>query len=183
MQIITNFATACSEKFFLSCSRINNEKKSNVKMRRLASLLFALCIASVCFAKSVVPNYEYDIVGVAIAKEGYYLVEVSAMVDKKKEATIDIAKKCAIHGCLFKGFAVDRISQKPIMSSPSEAEEHSEYFDKLINEQFNTYTNSTHPIQIIKVGKRFRVKAIIVVAKESLRKDLEKAGILRKLGL
>ena len=152
-------------------------------MKRFASLLFALWVTSICFAKSALPNYEYDIVGVAIAKEGYYLVEVSTMVDKKKEATIDIAKKCAIHGCLLKGFAVERISQKPILSSPSEAEEHSEYFEKLINEQFNTYTNSTHPIQIVKVGKRFRVKAIVVVDKESLRKDLEKAGIVRKLGL
>ena len=152
-------------------------------MKRFASLLFALWVTSICFAKSALLNYEYDIVGVAIAKEGYYLVEVSTMVDKKKEATIDIAKKCAIHGCLFKGFAVERISQKPILSSPSEAEEYSEYFEKLINEQFNTYTNSTHPIQIVKVGKRFRVKAIVVVAKESLRKDLEKAGIVRKLGL
>lgn len=152
-------------------------------MKRFASLLLALWVTSICFAKSALPNYEYDIVGVAIAKEGYYLVEVSTMVDKKKEATIDIAKKCAIHGCLFKGFAVERISQKPILASPSEAEEHSEYFDKLVNEQFNTYTNSTHPIQIVKVGKRFRVKAIVVVAKESLRKDLEKAGIVRKLGL
>lgn len=152
-------------------------------MKRLASLLFALWITFICFAKSSLQNYEYDIVGVAIAKEGYYLVEVSVMVDKKKEATIDIAKKCAIHGCLFKGFAVERISQKPIMSSPSEAEEHSEYFDKLINEQFNIYTNSTHSIQVIKVGERFRIKAIVVVAKESLRKELEKAGIVKKLGL
>lgn len=152
-------------------------------MKRFTSLLFALWVTSICFAKSALPNYEYDIVGVAIAKEGYYLVEISTMIDKKKEATIDIAKKCAIHGCLFKGFVVERISQKPILPSPSEAEEHSEYFEKLINEQFNTYTNSAHPIQIVKVGKRFRVKAIVVVAKESLRKDLEKAGIVRKLGL
>lgn len=136
-----------------------------------------------CFAKSGTNNYEYDIVGVAIAKEGYYLVEVSAMVDKKKEANLEVAKKCAIHGCLFKGFAVERISQKPIMPSPASEQEHQDYFDKLINEQFDTYTNCTHPIQIIKVGKRYRVKAIIVVAKESLRKDLEKAGIIRKLGL
>ena len=152
-------------------------------MKRFTSLLFALWVTSICFAKSALPNYEYDIVGVAIAKEGYYLVEVSTMVDKKKEATIDIAKKCAIHGCLLKGFAVERISQKPILSSPSEAEEHSEYFEKLINEQFNYYSSSTHPIQIVKVGKRFRVKAIVVVAKELLRKDLEKEGVVRKLGL
>ncbi len=149
-------------------------------MRRFILLLLVLLVNFTCFAK---PDYEYDIVGVAIAKEGYYLVEVSAMVDKKKEATIDIAKKCAIHGCLFKGFAVERISQKPIISSPSDAEVHSEYLNKLINEQFETYTNSTHPIQIARVGKRFRVKAIVVVAKESLRKDLEKAGVVRKLGI
>lgn len=54
-------------------------------MKRLASLLFALWIASICFAKSALLNYEYDIVGVAIAKEGYYLVEVSTLVDKKKK--------------------------------------------------------------------------------------------------
>lgn len=152
-------------------------------MKRLASLLLALWIAFICFAKSALPNYEYDIVGVAIAKEGYYLVEVSALVDKKKEATIDVAKKCAILGCLFKGFAVERFFQKPIISSPSQAEEHCEYFDKLISEQFDTYTNTTQPIQIVKVGKRFRVKAIVVVAKEALRKNLENAGIVRKLGL
>ena len=35
----------------------------------------------------------------------------------------------------------------------------------------------------VKVGKRFRVKAIVVVAKEALRKNLENAGIVRKLGL
>lgn len=80
-------------------------------MKRLSSLLLALWITSICFAKSALPNYEYDIVGVAIAKEGYYLVEVSALVDKKKEATIDVAKKCAILGCLFKGFAVERFSK------------------------------------------------------------------------
>lgn len=73
--------------------------------------------------------------------------------------------------------------QKPIISSPSQAEEHCEYFDKLISEQFDTYTNTTQPIQIVKVGKRFRVKAIVVVAKEALRKNLENAGIVRKLGL
>lgn len=54
-------------------------------MKRLSSLLLALWITSICFAKSALPNYEYDIVGVAIAKEGYYLVEVSALVDKRRK--------------------------------------------------------------------------------------------------
>ena len=59
-------------------------------MKRLASLLLALWITSICFAKSALPNYEYDIVGVSIAKEGYYLVEGTALAAKKKEATIEV---------------------------------------------------------------------------------------------
>ncbi len=152
-------------------------------MKKFLSMALAFCIATICFAKSVLPDYEYEITGVAIAKEGYYLVEVTAMVDKKKDANLDTARKCAIHGCLFKGFPVERISQKPIMPPPIPEKEHEEYISRIINEQFNTYTTSNHPIQIVKVGKRFRIKAIIAVAKESLRKDLEKAGIIRKLGL
>lgn len=147
-------------------------------MKRFILLLLVLLVNFACFAK---PDYEYDIVGVATAKEGYYLVEVSAIVDKKKDATIDIAKKCAIHGCLFKGFVLPRNSQKPIISSPSAEQEYAEYFGKLINEQFNAYTSSTSPAQIVEVGKRYRVKAVIAVAKEALRKDLEKAGIVKSL--
>lgn len=150
-------------------------------MKRFILLFLVFLGVSACFAKSDSPVYEYDIVGVAVAKDGYYLVEVSAMVDKKKDATVDIAKKCAIHGCLFKGFVLPRNAQKPIMASPSEEQAHAEYFDKLINEQFSAYTNSASPAQIVEVGKRYRVKAVIAVAKEALRKDLEKAGIVKSL--
>jgi hypothetical protein len=152
-------------------------------MKRIFSVFFALMLVTICFAKTSSYNYDYSIVGVAIAKEGYYLVEVSAIVDKKKDATLDIVKKCAIHGCLFKGFAVDRISQKPMLSSPSIEQKHQEYFIKLFSEQFNNYVNSTQPIQIFKIGKSYRVKAIVVVDKDLLRKDLEEKGIIRKLGL
>ena len=64
-------------------------------------------------------------------------------------------------------------------------------FEDLINESNQYYLSKNvasiykkpTPIQIVKVGKRFRVKAIVVVAKELLRKDLEKEGVVRKLGL
>lgn len=152
-------------------------------MRKCLLLIVALFITSVCFADVEIAEYDYGIVGVAVAKEGYFLVEVSAMVDKKKDATLEIAKKCAIHGCLFKGFAVDRLVQKPLLSSPTLVYEHKEFFEELFNEQYNNYTNCFHPIQIIKANKRYKVKAIIVVAKDALRKCLEKAGIINRLGL
>lgn len=152
-------------------------------MKQLLTLLVTLTLTTICGAKSDIGSYDYNIVGVAVAKEGYYLVEVSAMVDKKKDATLDIAKKCAIHGCLFKGFAIERMSQKPLLSSPTVVDEHHDFFEKLLNEKYEEYTNCTHPIQIIKVQKRYKVKAIVVIAKDALRKCLEEAGIVNKLGL
>lgn len=152
-------------------------------MRRSLSLILVFLLSTVSYAKTNISSLDYEIAGVAIAKEGNYLVEVSAMVDKKKDATIEIAKQCAIHGCLFKGFVVDRIFQKPIISLPSIEKEHQVFFEKLIREQYQNYTNSTYPIQIVKVGKRYSVKAIILVAKDALRKTMEKEGIISKLGL
>lgn len=152
-------------------------------MRKSLSLILVFLLSTVSYAKTNISSLDYEIAGVAIAIEGNYLVEVSAMVDKKKDATIEIAKQCAIHGCLFKGFVVDRIFQKPIMSLPAIEKEHQVFFEKLIREQYQNYTNSTYPIQIVKVGKRYRVKAIILVAKDALRKTMEKEGIISKLGL
>ena len=152
-------------------------------MTKSLSLILVFLLSTVSYAKTNISSLDYEIAGVAIAIEGNYLVEVSAMVDKKKDATIEIAKQCAIHGCLFKGFVVDRIFQKPIMSLPSIEKEHQVFFEKLIREQYQNYTNSTYPIQIVKVGKRYRVKAIILVAKDALRKTMEKEGIISKLGL
>lgn len=152
-------------------------------MRKSLSLILVFLLSTVSYAKTNISSLDYEIAGVAIAIEGNYLVEVSAMVDKKKDATIEIAKQCAIHGCLFKGFVVDRIFQNPIMSLPSIEKEHQVFFEKLIREQYQNYTNSTYPIQIVKVGKRYRVKAIILVAKDALRKTMEKEGIISKLGL
>lgn len=154
-----------------------------MNMKRTFCFFFALIVATISFAKSGSDSYEYDIRGVAIAKEGYYLVEVSVMVDKKKQATLDIVKKCAVHGCLLKGFVVDRISQKPILPTPLVEHENQEYFIKLFNEQYNIYVNCPQPIQIVKVGKHYRVSAVVVVAKDLLRKNLESAGIIRKLGI
>ena len=152
-------------------------------MRKSLSLILVFLLSTVSYAKTNISSLDYEIAGVAIAIEGNYLVEVSAMVDKKKDATIEIAKQCAIHGCLFKGFVVDRIFQKPIMSLPAIEKEHQVFFEKLIREQYQNYTNSTYPIQIVKVAKRYRVKAIILVAKDALRKTMEKEGIISKLGL
>ncbi len=153
-----------------------------LRIRLILLTLIAILLPDACHAKKANLNYDYTISGHAIAKEGYYLVEVSALVDKKKAANIETVKQCALLGCLYKGFAVDRISQKPILSKTLDDKEE-EFVQKLILQDYNTYTSSTYPLQIVKVGKKYRVSSIILVSKDILRKDLESAGIVRKLGL
>lgn len=157
--------------------------KPKIKLIRLLILFLFLSLPAISFAKTEILNCEYDISGVSIAKEGSYLVEVSVFVNKKKDANLAIAKQYALLGCLYKGFVVDRINQQPMLSMPLTEKTQEEYINNLIIQDYNKYTSSSHPIQIIKVGKRYKVSAVILVAKDALRQTLENAGIIRKLGL
>lgn len=154
----------------------------SLNLKLLLTLLLTCCASVFCHAKSDSLDYEYNISGVSIAKEGNYLVEVSVLVDKKKEADIKIVKQYALLGCLYKGFIVDRISQKPLITSSIDGKDR-EYIRKIILQEYNAYTDSSYPLQIVKVGKKYRVTTIILVAKDALRKNLEEAGVIRKLGL
>ena len=145
--------------------------------------ILAFCVSSDCFAKSAGLDYEYAVFGVSVAKDGYYLIEVSVLVDKKKDVNINVAKQYALQGCLYKGFVVGRIFQKPIVDTPLNNDKQADYIYSIVTRDYDSYTTSSHPLQVVKVGKQFRVKAIILVAKDALRQNLEEAGILRKLGL
>lgn len=131
------------------------------------------------------PIYNYEITCAGNGEYGHYLVTISAYVIKKKEINHDIAKKCAIHGVLYKGFTGNAgcHSQKAILASPI-TEEQQKYILSLIENKFNSYASSVDEmIKVLKVGKRYKVTSVIEVNTGQLRKDLEKAGIIRKLGL
>jgi hypothetical protein len=62
-------------------------------------------------------------------------------------------------------------------------ESHSSLIDELITSECGKYVETIGvPLKVIKQPKRYKVTTIIQVAKDLLRKDLEKAGIIRKLG-
>lgn len=155
-------------------------------MKFLIKLFLILCVLSTsvsCFAKKDRLDYDYTITGASVAREGNYLVEVTVLVDKKKEANVIAAERYALLGCLYKGFIVDRISQKPMLSGPLTDKKHEVYVNNLILQDYSAFASSYSPIHIIKVGKKYRVQATILVAKDALRQNLERAGIIRKLGL
>ena len=143
---------------------------------------FFIALSSVSFAKGK-GQLEYEISCAGNAKTGFYIVEVSAYVSKKGEIGTDIVKKCALHGVLFKGFSGSDgcHSQKQLLTTFNET--HSALINNLVASEYGKYTETIGiPLKVIKQNKRYKVTAIIQVAKDLLRKDLEESGVIRKLG-
>lgn len=155
----------------------------SIKNKLLITVLLSLCTTLICLGKDDSLNYQYSISGVSIAKDDFYLVEVSVLVNKKKEASLSTAQKYALVGCLYQGFVVGRISQRPMLATTNLDKKQQEYIHTLILENYNSFTSSSYPIQIVKVGKQYRVTTTILVAKDALMQNLQQAGIIRNLGL
>lgn len=155
-------------------------------MKKLSILFFLiLCVTIPGIAKDpepIIPPYQIKAAGVA--PQGYYLVEVTATVPKKR-VSMEEVKKCAVHGVIFKGFAgtSDVQSQRPILSPTVEAQ-HADYFNAFFaNGDYGLYVSAVDPaVKTVKQGKRYLVTGVVSVGKEELRRTLEQAGIVRKLG-
>ncbi|MCL2290304.1 MAG: hypothetical protein FWC34_06330 [Bacteroidetes bacterium] len=129
-------------------------------------------------------RYEIECAGVGTA--GTYVVKVWSY-SKKPFVAFDQAKKNAVHGILFKGFPASnacRQAQRPI-ANPGVEQEQAEFFRHFFRDggEYLKYINASgnSARETIKVGKEYKVSAIISVAKDQLRKDLETAGIIKEL--
>lgn len=129
-------------------------------------------------------NYSIECAG--SASQGYYLVKVSAYVSKSSEISNDIVMRSAVHGVLFKGFSGRDgcVSQRPLAGSTSVEQEKADYFNAFFNKEkaYSSYANVIpESMQTEKVGKQYKVTAIVNVAKDLLYKALTKAGIIKGL--
>ena len=135
-------------------------------------------------------NWEYEIECAGVGTDGTYLVKVWSY-SKKANVAIDQAKKNAVHGIVFKGFAGGAqgcTAQKPLASSPAIEQERADFFDIFFadNGKYMKYVGSSGDNNIgsgdrVKVGKEYKIGIIVSVQKEALRKDLEAAGIIKGL--
>lgn len=130
---------------------------------------------------------EYEIVGTGSGTQGTYLVKVY-VVSKKNKPDADLLKKCAVHGVLFKGFSSQesRVSQKALAGSTLAEQEHSDFFEPFFKDGggYQNYADMvTAQYDIVKMDKKqYRIGATFSVSKDRLRKDLEKAGVIKRLG-
>ena len=75
-------------------------------------------------------NWRYEIEAIQQGVAGTYLIKVWSY-SKKPDVAIDQAKKNAVHGIIFRGYAgTDRVpGQSPLTNNPNIEEEKADFFD------------------------------------------------------
>ena len=159
-------------------------------MRAIVSLILFMLLPFVAMAKEKTENIEFDyqIEGAGTGIDGTYLVRVWVMCEKPR-VTDKVIGKYAVKGVLFKGFSSKENRQKhhpPLAGSALAEQQHADFFDAFFSEG-GAYSNYIQVIsnsrKVVKLGKdEYKVGATVTVLSNQLRKDLEKAGIIRALG-
>lgn len=142
--------------------------------------------------------YDIECYG-GTAKNGYKIVKVWSYSKEKSVATTQ-AKKNAIHGIIFKGYAGEgRIcrASRPLMNREMTEEEYKNFFKDffLDNGDYNRFvTNATDYKGVADVQKlvrnkkgkkekfyQYKIGIVVSVASDDLRKYLEKEDIINSL--
>jgi hypothetical protein len=134
--------------------------------------------------------WKYEIEGVQTGVQGTYLIKVWSYSPNANLA-IEQAKKNAVHGIIFRGFAgTGRVpGQRALATNPNLEEEKHDFFRLFFAEggkylKFVSLTNdgAVAAEDRLRVGKEYKIGVIMSVNVDALRKDLEEAGIIKSLG-
>lgn len=130
-------------------------------------------------------KFQYELEGVNNGTQGTYLVKVWSYSSSKK-VNIELCKKNAVHGVIFKGYEGGQNvrPQRALIPDPGAEVNHADFFEKFFSDggEYNKYVKVTMGSQeVVKVGRKFKVGLIVSVSKDALRKALEKAGVARSL--
>lgn len=151
--------------------------------RLLFSILAVLLLVpAAVIAKNDKP-LQYDIEAAGSGVQGTYLVRVWVYSKSGKVSDEDI-KKAAVHGVIFRGFkgGEGSPSQRPIATSTTLEEEKAEYFEAFFGSAYLQYANIVSgSLQRVKTTKAYKIGAVVQVDKDSLRRELEQAGIVKGL--
>ncbi len=172
------------------CSTINEREIMEYKLGTMKKLffiliaMFVISIHSVSAKKGAASPLKYEITCAGSGQQGFYIVKVSTLIEKKKDINMDILKKCAVHGVIFKGFSGEQgCTAQRAMVKPTVEAQHADFFNAFFVSDYLTYASVVGgTLQTAKAGKSYEISAVIQVSKEQLRKTLEDAGIIRKLG-
>lgn len=152
---------------------------------KIILLLFAfvLSVTSVLAKKNDYSQIRYEIEGTETGVTGTYLVKVYIYTTAANVSPEEI-KYAAIHGVIFRGFSRKGYGTQMPMANPEIENQKSDFFNAFWkNGDYLPYAEIVNPAaERIKTSKKeYKIGAIVSVSKDTLRKALEKAGIIKGL--
>ena len=161
-------------------------KEKSIKFVVFLLSLFFIATVTQAKDKENENQLNYDIMCGGSGSQGFYIVKVSAYVDKSSQIDEDIVRKCAVHGVLFRGFSGEQgcTSQRSLAGSALVEQQHADFFTVFFVKggRYASYASMvTGSLQTERSGKKYKVTAVVSVAKDQLRKDLEQAGVIKGL--
>lgn len=152
-------------------------------MRTVFSLIVMLLVVVITGAMAKGDKMpQYDITGAGSGTEGIILVKV--YVYGKKVSDQDL-KRVAVHGVVFRGCSGNESgAHQPAMASPTVETDNAEFCQEFFAcdgqcQKFATIISGSY--DRIKTQKGYKIGAILSVNKSSLRRELEKAGVVKSL--
>lgn len=135
-------------------------------------------------------SWRYEIEAVKEGTMNTYLIKVWSY-SNQPEVAIEQAKKNAVHGVIFRGISgVAGVQSKPPLTSDTNLEqEQAGFFDSFFSEggKYMKFVNLTNDGSVaagdrLKIDRNtYKIGVLVSVNVGTLRKDLEEAGIIRKL--
>lgn len=150
------------------------------KTLSLTMLLLAFFMGAMAKDGDKIP--QYDITGAGSGTEGTILVKVYVYTKSAKDEDL---KRAAVHGVVFRGCSGNQSGARQPAMAPTTAEEDNATFCKAFFavdgpcQNYATIVSGSY--DRVKTPKGYKSGAILQVDKTSLRKELEKAGIVRSL--
>ena len=139
---------------------------------------------SFVFAKKVkITETRYDIEGVETGAQGTFMVKVYVYTSKP-EVTTEQIKYAAVHGVLFCGFSGKGFATQKALARPEIETQKADFFSAFWGHgDYLAYASIVNAVaDRVKVSnKEYKIGAIVSVSKDSLRKSLEDAGIIKGL--
>ena len=154
-----------------------------MKAIRLATLCVILLMVTALHAQNSYSTPRYDLKAYGTGIESTYAAEIFVYLPKPNKNVDASIRKAAIHGVLFKGLTAANGggSQRPMVSAQTE-QQHTDFFSGFFSNEANylryvTITEGSHRVEKAE-KKLYRIRAIVSIQKDELRKYLEEQHIV-----
>lgn len=149
-------------------------------------LIVVLFTNATTIAQSDPANYNYEVQFIRTGLEGTELFKVYSYCKKEKDC-FEYAKMDAVKAIIFKGIPGSGM-QRPMVTEVGAEDKYRDYFKEFFKEggKYLNYVSISNDGSIsdedrMKVGKKLKIGVFVSVQKANLRKELEAAGIAKKL--